>query len=90
MLLEIIFLLKETPPGSCFADRIGERGTEYVSGQFDHQQNIATVSGYAVSDTTFLSTDSYIFWINGTNGTFSGSSVASGKQAQMGGIVNIE
>jgi len=62
--------LVATPPNSHLANRIGDSATEYVSGRFDKANNVATVAGYDVTDSTLIALDSYKFQIKNDKVSF--------------------
>lgn len=80
--------LKATPPKSHLAGRIGATGFEYVSGQFNRTNGLATIKGYKVSDPTLLALDSYKFQIKSDQNSFVGMSQHRGEwEAQATGTV---
>ncbi len=77
-----------TPKESFLANRVGDIATEYVSGTFDKAENVATVSGYKVSDPTLLALDSYKFQIKSDKTSFVGMSAHRGEwEAEASGTV---
>ncbi len=80
--------LVATPKDSMLANRVGESATEYVSGHFDKNDNVATLSGYKVSDPTLLALDSYKFQIKSDKVSFVGMSEHRGEwEAEASGSV---
>lgn len=80
--------LVATPPNSHLVHRVGDSATEYVSGKYDKDDNVATISGYKVSDPTLIALDSYKFQIKSDKVSFVGMSKHRGEwEAEAGGSV---
>jgi hypothetical protein len=85
---QIKWQLVGAPPESPLAPRIGNKGTEFVSGRYDRINGIASIAGYAVSDPTLLALDTYRFQMRPDRVSFVGMTKYRGDwEAEASGTV---
>ena len=87
---QIKWKLVATPAGSKLAPRVGETAIEYVNGRYDRTKSVASIAGYAVSDTTLLALDTYRLQVRADKLSFVGMTKYRGDwEAEASGTVII-
>lgn len=85
---QIKWQLIGAPANSPLLSRIGDKGTESVSGRYDRTNGVASIAGHAVSDPTLLALDTYRFQIRPDKVSFVGMTRYRGDwEAEASGMV---